>query len=64
MTKWRQAKTNDIGLANTKKKNKNILVQDENITDRWRENFDKLFNGEQGDVIGDTTIALLEENRN
>ena len=45
----------------SKDKDKNILVQEENIKDRWREYFDKLFNGQQGSVVWDTIITPLDE---
>ena len=62
--KRRQAKTNDIGvLKYIKDKDKNILLQDKNIKDWWREYFDELFNGEQGNVVMDKTSILLDENR-
>ena len=52
-----QAKTNNIGVVKCiKDKDKNILVQDENIND-------ELFNEEQGNVIGDAIITTLDENR-
>lgn len=43
-------------------KNKNILVQDENIKDQWRKYFDELYNREHGNVVGGTTIIPLDEN--
>ena len=47
MAKRRQEKTKDIGVVKCiKNKDKNILDQDENISDRFWEYFDDLFNGE------------------
>ena len=45
-----------------KYKDKNILVLDEHIKDRWKEYFNDLFNGEQEHVVEDTTIIPLDEN--
>ena len=62
MTKRRQTKTNDIGVLKCiKDKDKNILVQDENIKDRYSRHFDELFNEEQGHVV--TAIILLVEKK-
>ena len=46
-------------IAWLKDKDKKTLVQDENINNRWRKYFDELYNGEQWNFVGDTTITLL-----
>ena len=63
MAKRRRAKTNYISVKRIMDKDKNILVQDENIKDRWREYVDEIFKEEQGHVVGDTKIIFLDEKR-
>ena len=54
------AKIIDVGvMKRIKDKDKNILVQGENIKDRWREYFDELFRGH----VGDNTIIPLDKDR-
>ena len=39
-----------------KDEDQKILVRDEEIKERWREYFDKLFNGSSTQDLGDLTI--------
>ena len=49
MARIRERKTNDINqIKCIKDGTDRLLVKDEEIRDRWREYFDKLFNGESG----------------
>ena len=64
MAKRRPPNTIDIGVVKyIKDKDQNTLIQDENIKDRRREYFNEFFNGEQENVVGDTIITLLDENK-
>ena len=41
-----------------------VLVQDEEIKERWREYFDKLFNNSSTQNLDDLTIQCQDMNRN
>ena len=47
-----------------KDEDQKILVQDEEIKKRWREYFDKLFNGSSVQDLDDLTIHCQNMNRN
>lgn len=42
---------------------RNILVQNDNNKDQWKKYFEDLFDGEQRNILGDTTITPLDEYR-
>ncbi|XP_021740395.1 uncharacterized protein LOC110706747 [Chenopodium quinoa] len=63
MVKRRQEARKDIGMVKcVKDKNQMVLVQEEDIKDRWKGYFDELFNGSNGVVIGDTSVCDEEIN--
>ena len=63
MAKRRQEARKAIGRVKcVKDKNHKVLVQDEEIKDRWKEYFDELFNGSLGAVTGDTYVSKEEIN--
>ena len=47
-----------------KDEDQKVLVQDEEIKKRWREYFDKLFNGSSTQDLDDLTIQCQDMNRN
>ena len=47
-----------------KDEDQKVLVQDEEIKERWREYFDKLFNGSSTQDLRDLTIQCQDMNRN
>ncbi|XP_021738213.1 uncharacterized protein LOC110704711 [Chenopodium quinoa] len=63
MTKRRQEARKDIGMVKyVKDKNQIVLVQEEDIKDRWKRYFDELFNVNNGVVTGDTSMSDEEIN--
>ena len=59
MARIRERKTRDINqIKCIKDGTDRLLVKDEEIMDRWREYFDKLFNGESESP----TLEFCEEN--
>ncbi len=63
MAKRRQEARKAIGMVKcVKDKNHKVLVQDEDIKERWMEYFDELFNGSQGAVTGDMSVSKEEIN--
>ena len=70
MARIRERKTSDINqIKYIKDGTDRLLVKDEEIIDRWREYFDKLFNGESegptlelDDSFDDTNRRFFEEN--
>jgi len=47
-----------------KNEDQKVLVRDEEIKERWREYFDKLFNGSSTQDLDDLTIQCQDMNRN
>ena len=47
-----------------KDEDQKVLVRDEEIKERWREYFDKLFNGSSTQDLNDLTIQCQDMNRN
>ena len=61
----KEEKTRDLGTIRCIKDYKyKVLVKDEDIKERWREYFDRLFNGNYTQNVGDLTIPLEDLNRN
>ena len=61
MAKRRHENTKDLCMVKcVKDKNQKILVQDEEIKDRWMEYFDELFNGNQ-EVVDVVSNGALDE---
>ena len=60
----REKKTRDLGTIRCiKDHNHKILVKDTDIKKRWKEYFDKLFNGNYIQDVGDVNIQLEDLNR-
>ena len=56
-------KTRDLSTIRCiKDYNHKVLVKDEDIKERWREYFDKLFNGNYAQGVGDLTISSEDPN--
>ena len=61
----RERKTRDLCTVRcVKDEDKKILVRDEKIKEKWREYFDKLFNGSSTQDLNDLTIQCQDMNRN
>ena len=60
----REKKIRDLGTIRCiKDHNHKVLVKDTDIKERWKEYFDKLFNGNYVQYIGDVNIPSEELNR-
>ena len=60
----REKKTRDLGTIRCiKDHNHKILVKDTDIKKRWKEYFDKLFNGNYIQDVGDVNIQPEDLNR-
>ena len=61
----RERKSRDLCTVRcVKDENQKILVQDEEIKERWSEYFDRLFNGNSTQDLGDLIIQCQDMNRN
>ena len=61
----RERKTRDLCTARcVKDEDQKVLVRDEEIKERWREYFDKLFNGSSTQDLNDLTIQCQDMNHN
>ena len=57
----RERKTRDLcTMRCVKDEDQKILVRDEEIKERWRENFEKLFNGSSTQDLDDLTIQCQD----
>ncbi|KAG2593613.1 hypothetical protein PVAP13_5NG012530 [Panicum virgatum] len=64
MVRIRERKTRDINqIKCIKDETDRLLVKDEKIMDRWREYFDKLFNGESEDPTLELDVSFDDTNR-
>jgi hypothetical protein len=64
MARIRKRKTRDINqIKYIKDATDQVLVKDEEIKDRWREYFDKLFNGENEDPTFELDDSFDDTNR-
>ena len=62
MARIRERKARDINqIKCIKDGTDRLLVKDEEIKDRWREYFDKLFNGESEDPISELDDQIDQE---
>ena len=60
----KEKKTRDLGTIRCMKdQNHKVLVKDTDIKERWKEYFDKLFNGNYVQDVGDVNIPSEELNR-
>ena len=60
----REKKTRDLDTIRCiKDHNHKVLVKDTDIKERWKEYFDKLFNGNYVQDVGDVNIPLEDLNR-
>ena len=61
----REKKTRDLcSVRCVKDEDQKVLVRDEEIKERWREYFDKLFNGSSTQDLDDLTIQCQDMNHN
>ena len=59
----RERKTRDLcTMRCVKDENQKVLIRDEKIKKRWREYFDRLFNGSSTQDLGDRTIQCQDMN--
>ena len=57
LARIRERKTKNLGTVRcVKDEDQKVLVRDEEIKERWKEYFDKLFNGNSTEDLGDLTI--------
>ena len=65
ITRIRERKTRDLCTVRcVKDEDQKVLFRDEEIKERWREYFDKLFNGSSTQDLGDLTIQCQDMNCN
>jgi len=61
----RERRTRDLCIVRyVKDEDQKVLVRDEEIKERWREYFDRLFNSSSTQDLGDLTIQCQDMNRN
>ena len=65
IARTRERKTRDLCTVRcVKDEDQKVLVRDEEIKERWREYFDKLFNGSSTQDLDDLTIQCQDMNYN
>ena len=63
IARMREKKTRDLGIIRCiKDHNQKVLVKDTDIKERWKDYFDKLFNGNYAQDVGDLTIPSEDLN--
>ena len=64
IARMREKKTRDLGIIRCiKDQNQKVLVKDIDIKERWKDYFDKLFNGNYAQDVGDVNIPPEDLNR-
>jgi hypothetical protein len=64
LAKMRDRKSRDLGMVRCiKDETQRVLVKDEEIKERWKDYFDKLFNESHAQDLGDFSIPFHEMNR-
>ena len=64
IARMREKKTRDLGIIRCiKDHNHKVLVKDIDIKERWKNYFDKLFNGNYAQDVGDVSIPPEDLNR-